>query len=474
MYFRHSEQATTTILALAAVALLPLQGAGGVDTARGHVQVEQPPMQVVPPAPRVEQPATARAIPRGLQVYPAPPASPLDLPNEKDYQDRPKRIQPNPFPSSGNGGNPSQDIPGSPDSAVPNGPPVTADAIGPQVQAVRARVRALVRTGLALTEQIHQDELAATAATERLAGGQVRLQQIDSTLGITLHNLTLTRSRLVTDRSTLKVRLRDVYEHGNVGIVQLLLNSKNLTDFMNRREYARRVVDRDLAIVGQVHADESDLAAESQTLQLAQSQKSQEVQLIQGETQRLNGAIADRAGILLSAEQEMDSAAKSVSEMESESSSIEGMLHRLQSLPALSVRGTTGQLLYHLHWGGQFMMPVTGTITSPFGYRYHPILHIYRLHTGVDIGAPIGTPVHAAAPGVIIHAGWLGGYGNAIIIDHGDGLATLYGHLSKIDVAVGQPLAQGQEIGLVGTTGLSTGPHLHFEVRKYGTPVPPF
>ncbi|MDQ2732516.1 MAG: peptidoglycan DD-metalloendopeptidase family protein, partial [Armatimonadota bacterium] len=442
--------------------LLPLQNAGGVDTARGHVQDVQP----APPL----------NAPHGLQVFPAPPASPMDLPNEKDYPDRTKRPIPKPLPALPSWDNSPQSTPNVPDAGSGDAarPQTAVNPNSPQADAVRAKMRALVKTGLALTEQIHQDEMAAADATSRLATGQVRLQQLDGTLGVTLQNLTLTRSRLVADRSTLKMRLRDVYEHGNVGIVELLLNSKNLTDFMNRREYARRVVDRDLAVVGQVHADENDLAVESQSLRLAQTQKSQEVQLIQGETQRLNGAIADRANILVSAEQEMDSAAKSVSEMESESSSIEGMLHRLQSLPALSVRGMTGQLLYHLHWGGQLIMPVVGTVTSPFGYRYHPILHIYRLHTGVDLGAPIGTPVHAAAPGVVIHAGWLGGYGNAIIIDHGDGLATLYGHLSQIDVAVGQALAQAQEIGLVGTTGLSTGPHLHFEVRKYGTPVPPF
>ena len=105
--------------------------------------------------------------------------------------------------------------------------------------------------------------------------------------------------------------------------------------------------------------------------------------------------------------------------------------------------------------------------------RYHPILRQYRMHTGIDIAAPHGTPIYAAAAGEVIYAARRGGYGNCIIVLHGGGYATLYAHLSRFAVRIGEDVRRGQLIGYVGSTGLSTGPHLHFEVRRNGQPINP-
>ncbi len=120
-----------------------------------------------------------------------------------------------------------------------------------------------------------------------------------------------------------------------------------------------------------------------------------------------------------------------------------------------------------------FKLPVTGPMSSRFGPRTHPIYGDTRVHTGVDFSVGSGVPIRAAGPGLVVWAGPRGGYGNLAIIDHGNGLATLYAHQSRIDVAVGQRMAVGQVVGAVGSTGMSTGPHLHFETRELGTPVDP-
>ena len=123
---------------------------------------------------------------------------------------------------------------------------------------------------------------------------------------------------------------------------------------------------------------------------------------------------------------------------------------------------------------GRLLVPVPGApITSPYGWRIHPIYGTSILHTGIDYGADEGTPIRAAADGVVVSAGWYGGYGNATIIDHGGGIATLYGHQSYMAVSAGQKVTQGQTIGRVGCTGNCTGPHVHFEVRVNGDPVDP-
>jgi murein DD-endopeptidase MepM/ murein hydrolase activator NlpD len=122
---------------------------------------------------------------------------------------------------------------------------------------------------------------------------------------------------------------------------------------------------------------------------------------------------------------------------------------------------------------GGLLWPTPGPITSPFGWRIHPIYHTRRFHPGIDIGAPTGQPIVAALAGVVVSAGPMGTYGNIVVIDHGNGFATAYAHQSRVLVRVGQRVARGERIGLVGSTGASTGPHLHFETRVNGTPVDP-
>jgi murein DD-endopeptidase MepM/ murein hydrolase activator NlpD len=140
----------------------------------------------------------------------------------------------------------------------------------------------------------------------------------------------------------------------------------------------------------------------------------------------------------------------------------------MQGLGQAEARGPRPEAL-----SSDFAMPAVGRLSSPFGMRKHPIHGDMRLHAGLDVAAPTGTPVAAAAAGEVVHAGPSGGYGNLIKIRHADGTETRYAHLSRIDVTKGQTVPIGHPIGAVGSTGASTGPHLHFEIRKDGKPIDP-
>ena len=122
---------------------------------------------------------------------------------------------------------------------------------------------------------------------------------------------------------------------------------------------------------------------------------------------------------------------------------------------------------------GRFVFPANGSISSGFGNRIHPILGYSRFHAGIDFAASHGSAIRAADSGRVIFSGWYGGYGQTVIIDHGNGISTLYAHASRLLVNEGQNVQQGQSIAAIGSTGLSTGPHLHFEVRQNGNPVNP-
>jgi murein DD-endopeptidase MepM/ murein hydrolase activator NlpD len=135
------------------------------------------------------------------------------------------------------------------------------------------------------------------------------------------------------------------------------------------------------------------------------------------------------------------------------------------------VRGGTGKPM--AQGSGTMQMPLRAAITSPFGFRRHPIFGGRKFHTGIDLAGPNHSPIKAADSGTVIYSGGYGGYGRVVIVSHGKGMATLYAHMSKIAVSTGTNVSKGEVVGYEGSTGFSTGPHLHFEVRVDGKPNNP-
>ena len=261
---------------------------------------------------------------------------------------------------------------------------------------------------------------------------------------------------------TLHRRIRDIYKNGQVNYLDVLFGAKDFSDFVSRMDILKKILAYDNALLQATKADREALARAKAQLEIdrvkiveLRKQSAAKKELVAARRQ-------ERQGVLNAATYERETAERAYRELIETSKQIETMIRKIQS-GEKNVGGSTGTMLW----------PAEGEITSPFGWRVHPIFGTQRLHTGIDIGADYGDTVRAADGGVIIHSDWMGGYGNAVIIDHGNGISTLYAHNSQLLVSEGQTVAKGQAISRVGSTGYSTGPHLHFEVRQNGTPVNP-
>lgn len=296
-------------------------------------------------------------------------------------------------------------------------------------------------------------------------------------LEISLSNLEaqIARTQLETrqTREVVQERAVDLYMSRSMNVGGVLLAVNEMADVTVGLEYAGQVIEDSEALIRRLEVLEHQ--EELQQAQIEANKERTKTILATLETERV-ALVADRS--LLEEKEaevavELDSVKDLLAEIQSDINEVEGELTALEREQAAmeaairAAQSTGGEKVGALRW------PVSGSVSSGFGYRIHPISGARKLHTGIDISVGSGVPIGAAGDGVVILASWYGGYGNAVVIDHGGGLATLYAHQSSLAVSVGQSVSEGDTIGYVGSTGYSTGPHLHFETREFGTPVNP-
>lgn len=316
---------------------------------------------------------------------------------------------------------------------------------------------------------------AVSVHIDSLAGQRVFTQRRIDWNGI---QLDAARRSLRLHDELLKRRLVDIYEYGDLTYVNTLVAARSFSDFVERWEDLRLLIAANQRTVRARKTAESRVAAIEADLERTRLELQQEETAQEEARSQLNSLADERRNLVELAAVQRHSVASQVAEIESlsasEEAALEGLILERERAIAAQRRAagiaggveSSGSL-------GSFSWPVTGTITSPFGWRPNPFGGGPEFHQGLDIAAPSGTTVTAAGAGTVIMAQWYGGYGNYILIDHGGSYSTGYGHLSAIYVSVGQSVQRGQAIGAVGSTGQSTGPHLHFEVRIAGKPVDP-
>lgn len=358
-----------------------------------------------------------------------------------------------------------------------------ADAARRQAAAEQKKANALVSETQKLETQIQSIASEVGALEGQIGTATDRRTRLEQEIGLLRdgiaekqQQITAVKADYTAQTDALAARANATYRAGDWVYVDWLLSAESISDLMERTTLVQRIMLRDEEIAQEL--DQSRISLEqaeqglSRTLDEVNAKRSE----VQAEEDRLRQLRSSRDG-KLKAERSVKSQKQTLLAETKEN------VARLKAIAAAEDQESariasmlrSGSSKGSGRYAGTMTWPCPGHehVSSQFGMRYHPILHYKRMHAGIDISAPSGARLVAAGSGQIVSAGWRGGYGNCVMIDHGDGLVSVYAHMSRISVKKGQRLGTGQSIGAVGSTGLSTGPHLHFEIRVNGNPVNP-
>lgn len=309
------------------------------------------------------------------------------------------------------------------------------------------------------TEQIQDSENRLKVAGENL-------QQLQTDLA------SLEQSFLVRQNAT-TARLRFLQRSPNSQGWTVLLQSQSISDFLTRRRHLKMVYQADQKILAKLTQEATQITQQKTAVEQVKNEISLiRQQLLVQKADYQNQAVSQQE-LIQRLNNDRLALAAAQTQLEKDSQAIGDLIQ--QKIAAAKAREAASKALGKRFTDGTgiFGFPSDASISSPFGWRIHPVLGYRRFHGGLDFAGSHGSPIRAADSGTVIFAGWYGGYGNTVIISHGKGLTTLYGHCSQLYVDEGQSVQRGQHIAAVGSTGLSTGPHLHFEVRRDGTPTDP-
>lgn len=369
--------------------------------------------------------------------------------------------------------------------------PAYADDLDDQVQDLQGQIdssrleqenwQQVIEDVSAKLKQIQADLDAANA---RLQSIQTKQAEINAQIAQTQNEIVKMEAYLKTRQDVLNRRVRAIYMHGQLNYLEVILGANSFSDFANRVELLKRVIRSDYNLILEIQKQKAAIEAKKAQLEedkrqldalAAEAEKTrQEIAKKKAEQQKVLDAAKSNKAAAAQMEQDLNAQLASVRNLiQQRLAAAEAARQEAQQQAASDDEGGGGSDDNYVQGTGAMGWPCSGPITSPFGYRTHPIFGTTIFHAGIDIGVDYGTPIHAADSGVVVYSGWISGYGNAVIIDHGGGISTLYGHNQSLAVSEGQSVSKGSVIAYAGSTGNSTGPHCHFEVDVNGSPVNP-
>lgn len=312
---------------------------------------------------------------------------------------------------------------------------------------------------ISISEQLKTIQIELEGVNTEYEDILIRLDVVQQRINKNEAELKQTEEDLASKMKLLNKRMRDVYKNGQISYIEVLFGAHDFNDFANRLELLKIVIRKDVVLITEVRLKRNTIILKKEELQKSYVSLEELEKEAYAKKVIIEERKDDHERVLNAAIYERDTAERAYRELQETSRRIENMI---RGGNYGSGQGT-----------GIFMWPIVGPITSDYGWRTHPIFGTSRFHSGLDIGAYYGENVVAADSGVVIYSDWMGGYGKTVMIDHGSSLVTLYAHNSDLVVSVGQSVAKGQLIAYAGSTGYSTGPHVHFEVRVNGTTANP-
>lgn len=272
------------------------------------------------------------------------------------------------------------------------------------------------------------------------------------------------RAELSSRKRNLSQRARAIYMQGDLTYLEMLFAAHGLGDLLDRVFYVETILNHDKDLVASAEQASAELAEKRVSIEAQITEIDNIYQLLEEQLGELEGLRGEKELSIKAINEDRNLTLRRITELEEENKRIAAEIREIQN-SASAYKGKP--------WKGPFNKPCSGTITSGFGTRSHPIYGVKKMHTGVDISAPKGTAIKAAGNGKVIYTGRRGGYGKTVIVDHGNSRMTLYAHMSRITCDAGDEVGTSTKLGEVGSTGVSTGNHLHFEVRINGEPVDP-
>lgn len=348
-------------------------------------------------------------------------------------------------------------------------------AVKKEIAALGDKLDAASERKAALDKQMEltQDEIDTTEALIDKLAGQIKDKEAE---------LVVAEQDLAEKSELFATRIRVMYESGDVSYLDVLLDSGDLGDMLSRLDKVSQIMDYDKKVVADYKAAKEDIVQKKASLEQDKADEVSYKGTLQDKYETLEDAKSEQERLMDELNANLEEKKAQEEKMQAEQESINSEIERLSRLAAEEAKRKAQQGGGSSGGGstpvsGTFTWPLPGygkgSVTSPYGYRIHPITGKRKLHAGTDLGAPKGTQIVAAKSGTVVKSYMSSSYGNYTVIDHGGGVMTAYAHQSKRLVSAGDHVSAGQVIGLVGSTGNSTGNHLHFEVYVNGSTVNP-